>query len=169
MLSIEETKPTTKKILDQLDQFEKFCLGQEVLHPSKFRDLNNELSVSAVLMIGKLRFQKHNNVRHAIWLGLDEQEYDLGNADDINVMRDYPGFHAARSMALGHNHVAETKFIEHPRGDGSLCEVIMKDGSRAIGPNYRMALRNAALRMHIKNQFNKLSLARVWFGIWGHA
>jgi hypothetical protein len=32
-----------------------------------------------------------------------------------------------------------------------------------------MALRNAALKMHLKSQFNSVSLTRIWNGIWGQA
>jgi hypothetical protein len=169
MLSIEEIRPRTKTILSYLEQFEKFCLGLEYLHPSKFRDINNELSICAVLMIGKRRFHWQNSTRRLIWIGLDEQEHDLGDPDDMNVMRDYPGFHAARTMALGHDLVKETRFINPAKGNGSVCEVILKDGTHAIAPNYRMALRNASLKMHLKTQFNTMSLSRLWNGIWGNA
>ena len=170
MLSIEQVKPTPKNILEHLEEFEKFCLGEKKLAPAKFRDINSELSIFAVLTIGKRRYQENNdNKRHLIWIGADNCEYDLGLVDDINVMRDYPGFHGSRTMALGHENVAETKFIDVPNGRGSVCEVVMTDGSRAIGPDYRMALRNAALKMHLKSQFNSVSLTKIWNGIWGHA
>lgn len=144
-------------------------MGEQKLHPAKFRDINSELSICAVLIIGKRRYQTSNNNRHLIWVGLDDQEHDLGRADDINVMRDYPGFHAARTSALAGEDVKETNFIDSPSGNGTLCEVIMKDGSRSIGPNYRMALRNAALKMHLKSHFNAMSLSRIWNGIIGNA
>lgn len=169
MLSIEMAKPTAKKILAHLDDFEKFCLGEQKLHPAKFRDINSELSICAVLIIGKRRYQNTNNNKHLIWIGLDNREHDLGRADDINVMRDYPGFHATRTLALGGDQIETTKFIDNPNGSGSLCEVTMKDGSRAIGPNYRMALRNAALKMHLKTHFNAMNLSSIWNGIWGNA
>jgi hypothetical protein len=168
MLSIEHAKPTAKKIQDHLEAFEKFCMGEHKLHPAKFRDINSELSICAVLLIGRRRYQTTNNYRHLIWIGPDNQEHDLGRADDINVMRDYPGFHASRTQALGAEDIAETRFLESPKG-GSLCEVIMNDGTKAIGPNYRMALRNAVLKRVLKSQFNSMSLTSLWNGIWGHA
>ncbi len=169
MLSIENARPTAKRLLHHIEVFEAFCTGDELYTPDKFREINQELSVGAVLMIGRHRYQKDIDGKHLLWRGLDDNEYDLGNVNNANVMRDYPGFHAKRSLSLGSNHVINSEIIPAPHGRGNLCIVTMEDGSTGIAPNYRMALRNAALKMHLTAKFNHFSLANVWNRVWGHA
>ena len=72
-------------------------------------------------------------------------------------------------MALAGDKVAESKVIHIAGVKGSVTVVTMLDGSVGVGPNYRMALRNAALKMHLKSYFNRLSLASIWGRIMGHA
>ena len=169
MLNIENARPTAEQILLHIEEFEEFCLGQKNLSPTKYREINQELSVGAVLMLGKHKFQRHENGRRLLWKGLDNREYDLGRVDDANVMRDYPGFNAGCSRALGGNKVASTKIINAPHGKkGCLSVVTMTDGTKGIGPNYRIAVRNAALKMHLKSRFNFSAMAgHVWKTVWG--
>ncbi len=170
MLGIENARPTAKKLLNHIDTFEEFCLGKRTYSPSIFRAINEELSVGAVLMLGKHRYQKERDGNHLLWKGMDEYEHDLGPVHEANIMRDFPGFHKKRSLSLGNTRVKETQIVPHPNGKGNLSIVIMKDGTVGIGPNYRIALRNAALRMHLKAKFNFASLFALWrTAVCGHA
>lgn len=169
-MNIEHARPTAKDILSHLSEFEDFCMGKVRFSPEKFRNINEELSVGAVLMLGKRRFQNNGNRKHLLWQGLDNREYDLGPVHEPRIMRDYPGFHAACSRSLGSNLVAETEIINGPNGRGNISVVTLIDGTVGIGPNYRTALRNAALKMHLKSKFNFLAMAdSVWKSIWGNA
>lgn len=169
MISLENARPSTKMILNHLDEFEASCTGNTPLSPAKFREINTELSVGAVMMLGKLRYQNDFGGKRVYWRGPDNKEHDLGLAHDANVLRDYPGFNARRTLSLGSNMVSEDKVIENPNGNGHLSVVTMQDGSIGIGPNYRMALRNAALRMHLTSKFNFASLSGIWNHLWGNA
>ena len=93
----------------------------------------------------------------------------MGFLHKTNINRDYPGFNSKRSRALGGNHIKNNEVISSPNGNGNISVVTMKDGSTGIGPNYRIALRNASLKMHLKSQFNYLSLATLWNKILGTA
>ncbi len=170
MLALENVRPTAKKMLNHVDMFEEFCLGKRSYTPSTFRTINEKLSLGAVLMLGKHRYQKERDGNHLIWKGLDQREHDLGPVHEANIMRDFPGFNRKRSLSLGRDNVKETQIVPHPNGKGTLSIVIMKDGSVGIGPNYRIALRNAALRMHLKTRFNFASLFTLWkIAVCGHA
>ena len=169
MLGIENARPTARKILNHIDTFEEFCLGKRAYTPSVFREINEELSVGAVLMLGRHRYQRARDGNHLLWKGLDQREYDLGPVHDANVMRDFPGFNRKSAASLGMKNVKETQIVPHPNGTGNLCIVIMKDGTIGIGPDYRIALRNAALRMHLKSRFNFTSLLGMWKTVWGKA
>ncbi len=169
MISIEQARPTAKTLLSNLEAFEAFCLGELRFSPAKFRELNEELSVGAVLMIGKRRYERDTDGKRLIWVGFDEREHDLGYVHDANVMRDYPGFHAKRTLSLGKDLVKESEIIPAPSGKGNLSKVTLVDGSVGIAPNYRMALRNAAMKMHLTHKFNEFSLAGLWKKVWGHA
>ncbi|MFP4098513.1 MAG: hypothetical protein ACLFU1_06975 [Alphaproteobacteria bacterium] len=166
MLGIETARPTAKKLLDHIDAFEEFCLGKRNYTPALFQEINKELSIGAVLMLGRHRYKKGQKGKHLIWKGLDDKEYDLGPLHEANIMRDFPGFHSKRSMSLSNNDIAETQVVPRPDGKGNLSIVIMTDGSVGIGPDYRIALRNAALRMHLKSRFNVTSLTSLWNALW---
>lgn len=169
MMNIENVRPTPRKILTHLEEFERYCMGDARISPVQFRDLNAELSISAVLMIGKRRYVQNPSGKHLLWRGLDEHEYDLGPLHNTNVVRDYPGFHGKRSLSLGNDLVTESKVIHIPGARGNLTMVTLSDGSTGVGPDYRMALRNASLKMHIKPHFNKMSLSFIWQNLWGRA
>lgn len=169
MISLESVRPSSKKILKDIEAFERHCVGESRMSPEQFREINMELSVGAVMTIGKHRIKNTHQGRKLFWSGPDGQEYDLGSANDINVLRDYPGFHGQRSAALAADNVTESKIVHIAGASGSVCVVTMLDGSVGVGPNYRMALRNAALKMHLKSCFNRLSLASIWGRIMGHA
>ena len=167
MVNIELARPTAKHILDHIEEFESFCLGYESFSPEYFRAINEELSISAVLMIGQHRYQKDRNGKHLFWQGTDNREYDLGLAHEANIMRDFPGFHASRSRSLGAELVEKSEVMPVPNGKGNISKVTLQDGTTGIGPNYRLALRNAALKMHLKSKFNFLSAANAaWKSFW---
>ena len=169
MLNIENARPTAKKILNHVNTFESFCMGKTSYSPSEFREINEELSIGAVLMLGKHRYQRNNDGNHLLWQGLDEQEYDMGLTHDAHVMRDYPGFNAKKSRSLEGDMVADSTIISGPNGKGNLSVVTMKDGTVGIGTDYKIALRNAALKIHLKSKFNRFSLATLFKSIWGSA
>jgi hypothetical protein len=157
------------RIISYLQDFEAFCLGEKRLSPEEFKNLNIELSINAVLHIGKHKFKRCEDGRHLIWTGPDHREHDLGSIDQMNVMRDYPGFNKVRSLALDHGDVEETKVINVPLSRRQLTLVKMKDGSTGIGPDYKTALRNAALKKKLKKHFNGRSGEDLWKRFHGSA
>ncbi len=169
MVNIDHARPTSQQILGHIEKFENFCLGEENYTPSHYREVNEELSISAVLVLGKMKFQKDNKGRRLIWKGLDEKEYDLGYMHNAKVMRDYPGFHRRSAQALGSNEIKEINVIPKPLGTGNVSKVILIDGTEGIGPDYRIALRNAVLKRHLMKQFNHFSLSDMWKRVWGNA
>ena len=123
-----------------------------------------------MLHIGRCRIEPREDGRHVIWAAPDLKEYDLGEVDRLNIMRDYPGFHRVHSQALlGREQVEETSLIVVPRIRRNVTVVKMKDGTVGIGPNYRIALRNATLKMHLTRQFERASLSAFWKTLHGHA
>lgn len=169
MLNIETARPTAKKMLCHINKFESFCMGKASYSPSEFREINEEISVGTVLMLGKYRYQRETDGKRLLWQGLDKQEHDMGLTHDAHVMRDYPGFNAKKSRSLEGNMVADSTVISGPNGKGSLSVVTMKDGTVGIGTDYKIALRNAALKVHLKSSFNRFSLATLFKSIWGSA
>jgi len=169
-MNIDMVKPSTKTLLHHIEIFEQFCTGEQRFIPSKYREINQELSVSAVWMLGKRRIVNDNNgEQRLLWKGLDNREHDLGPTHNANIMRDYPGFHAKRSLSLGHDFVENSEVVDCPKGCGPLSVVTLKDGTKGVGPNYRIALRNASLKMHLSAKFNYFSLSDLWNKVWGTA
>lgn len=170
MFSIEHAKPTAKQLLHHVEVFEDFCLGNKSFSPSKFREINQELSIGAVLLIGKRRYiHSAQGQKNLYWRGLDNREHNLGPVSDANIMRDYPGFHAKRSLSLAHDMIADSKVEKAPNKKGNITVVTMKDGTIGVGPDFRMALRNAAIKMHLTSKFNYFSFGDLWGRVWGHA
>ena len=169
MIDIEKANPTAKKVLHTLDTFESFCMGNKHYSPSYFRQINKELSIGTVLMLGKFRYKNEPNGKRIFWKGLDNIEHDLGFTHAANIMRDYPGFNAKHSSSLAKNLVVKSQIISTASGKGNFSTVTLEDGSIGIGPNYRIALRNAALRMHLKSGFNPMAtLENFCKKIWAH-
>lgn len=171
MSNLEFTGLNTQKLMHNIEAFEQFCMGKNIITPAQFREINEELSIGAVFMIGKHRYVRNGGSKHLIWKGLDGEEHDLGALHQTNIMRDFPGFHARRSMALAGDLVQDSKVFKIEGVRSSMTCVVLKDGTEGIGPNYRMALRNAALKAHLKSRFNMASLSSLWnslFG-WGNA
>lgn len=168
MLNIKQTRPTKQQVLNNIEQFENFCLGKESYTPSTYREINEELSVSTVLVLGKHKFQKDALGKRLIWKGLDEKEYDLGYTHNAKIMRNYPGFHRKSIQAMGKD-IKEIKVINQDQGTKNISVVTLQDGTEGIGPDNRIALRNAVLKRHLKTQFNHFSLSNLWKQVWGHA
>lgn len=168
MLNIEHARPTAKKILSHVEYFEKYCLGEWDCPPSKFRQINEELSIGTVLLLGRYRYQREKDGTRLFWTGLDLREHDMGLVNDAKIMRDFPGFHAKRTNALGNHLVARSETIR-TKNKKTMCMITMTDGTTAVGLDYRMALRNAALKMQLTAKFNHYSLSSIWNRIWGHA
>lgn len=169
MYGLQTLKIHPKKVFECLKEFELFCLGETKITPEKFKNLNKELSVSAVLHIGRRRVEKNTDGKHLIWISPDQREHDLGSIHDVNVFRDYPGFNRTRSLSLGHDQVVESKIIGVPPLHNKITVVKLKDGSTGIGPNYKMALRNASLKMHLKKAFEKSNPPDLWKMFYGNA
>lgn len=168
MFGFQSLQINPEKVLSRLKDFELFCLGKKELSPEQFKELNKELSVSAVLHIGKRSFRKDIDGKHLIWTGMDEREHDLGPVNNLDVVKEYPGFHRTRSLSLGHDRVTENEIMDVPRHH-PVTIVKLADGSTGIAPNYKMALRNAALKMHLKEQFNRKNRMDIWTKFYGHA
>lgn len=159
-----------KTLLSSLEEFEGFCLGKKRLTPEEVQELNEQLSLGAIIHVGKYRFQKIENETHLFWVSPDDRtEHNLGPVDKLNVMRDCPGFHRARSLALGQSHVETSGQVPDANGYSHVSMVKMKDGSTGYGPNYKMALRNAALKMHLKGAFKRANPGGIWKLFYGNA
>jgi hypothetical protein len=162
MFEFLNRKANAERLLSYIEDFELFCMGKKKMSPQEFMELNEELSISAVLSIGSHRFETKDDGRHLIWRGLDGREHDLGLADQVNVLRDYPGFHRTRTLSLAHGLVQNNTTMDVPLQRRQLSVVELKDGSIGIAPNYKLALRNAALRKHVTSEFNRNSSVLFW-------
>ena len=151
-----------KEIAALIETYEQFCLGRKAMTPEQFTSINEELSISAVLAIGKNRVERREDGQHLIWIAPDKSEHDLGPVDNVNVMRDYPGFHRTRSLCLGQSHVDGNDVVHVPAIDRHISVVRLKDGSTGYGPNYKLALRNAALKMYLKKEFERVNPLNIW-------
>lgn len=169
MSGLQTLRIHPKKVLERLEEFEMFCLGEADLTPEHFRTLNRELSINAVLHIGKHHIENEPDGKHLIWVAPDRRRHDLGALSDINVFRDYPGFHRTRSLSLDHDQVQETEIFDIPTSNRRVTIVRMKDGSAGVGPDYKIALRNAALKMHLKRAFERSNPLNLWKIFYGHA
>ncbi|MCC6597707.1 MAG: hypothetical protein IT559_02840 [Alphaproteobacteria bacterium] len=159
----------TDKILERLKEFEMFCMGEKYLTPEKFTSLNKELSISTIMHIGKHRYKTLPDGDHFFWTDLDNREHDLGIADDLNIFQECPGFHKTRTHALGNTDVVETRIVDIPSSRRQATMVVMKDGTTGIAPNYKLALRNAALKRHLKTSFKNASGWNIWKKFYGNA
>jgi len=168
MFGFKTIKTNPQTIFSQLRDFEAYCLGKKFLSPENFRLINEELSLGSVLNIGKHRFVSRTDGTHLIWTDPMNEVHDLGPVDELRVMREYPGFHRYRSLALGHSHVLECKVIDAPNNQ-AVTMIKMNDGTVAFGTNYKTALRNAALKMHLKSAFMKANPATSWQKVYGNA
>jgi len=169
MFGLQSLQINPKKVLSKLKEFEDFCLGREQLSPEEFKSLNIELSMGAVFHIGKRRFIKECDGKHLLWTGLDDREYDLGPVHKMDVMHDCPGFHRSSTMSLGNNLVKNNEVMEIPQLKKQVSIVRLNDGSVGIGPNYKLALRNASLKMHLSKAFRLSSPPDAWKEHYGNA
>ncbi len=168
MFGFQSLQIKPEKVLQRLKDFELFCLGEKPMTPEHFKTLNEELSLSAVLHVGTRRFQRETDGKHLIWEGMDNREHDLGLIDDLNIRQDCPGFHKTRTQALGGDDILETDTLTIPPHSKRVTIVRMKDGTSGVGPNYKMALRNAALKMHLKCAFEKANQSDIWQQYYGN-
>ncbi|MEZ5813884.1 MAG: hypothetical protein R3E13_04075 [Alphaproteobacteria bacterium] len=168
MFGLHPPKIKPEKVLQRLKDFEAFCLGEKKLTPKHFQAINEELSLSAVLHVGKRYIRKEGDGKHLIWLGVDNREHDLGPINTLNIRQTCPGFHKTRTLSLGSRDVLETDTITIPPHNKNVIIVKMKDGTTGIGPNYKMALRNAVLKMHLKCAFSKANKADIWKKYYGN-
>lgn len=165
LLSREEAKKT----IAMLHDFEMSCLGEKPLSPDDFVMLNKELSLSAVNFIGECHFERKEDGHHVIWTAPDKSSHDLGVLTEINVMKDYPGFHKARSLCLGHKDVIENEVLSIGHSRKHVSMVKLKDGTEGYGPNYKIALRNAALKSRLQKQFLRVNPLDLWKKFYGNA
>lgn len=168
MFGFQSLRIKPEKILRRLKDFELFCLGEKRLTPENFRTLNEELSLSAVLHIGKRHFRREADGKHLIWEGLDNREHDLGPIDNLDITHTCPGFHKTRTLALAGDNVLESDILTVPPMNKHVTIVRMKDGTSGVGPNYKMALRNAALKMYLKCEFEKANQQDIWKKYYGN-
>lgn len=169
MFELQSLQLNPKKVLRKLNDFENFCLGSLNLSPKQFTELNKDLSISAVLHIGKRRFLKSLDGKHLLWTGLDDREYDLGPIHKLNIFNFGPGFHRGTTMSLGNNLVTHNETLEIPHLKKQVSVVKLKNGSVGVGPNYKVALRNAAIKMHLSNRFKQANPPDAWKEHYGNA
>ena len=169
MFELRELKIDPKKVMNKLNEFEKFCLGETILSPEEFNDLNKDLGISAVMHIGKRKLTKGEDGKHLIWTGPDNKKHDLGLIHKLDVMRKGPGFHRSSTNSLGEEIVVENKQIEVPNLKKQVSVVELDDGSVGVGPNYKVALRNAALKKYLKKTFKKSNPPDAWLEHYGNA
>jgi hypothetical protein len=122
-----------------------------------------------VLHIGQHKFKDGPEGRHLIWIAPDAQEHDLGPAAHQDLFLECPGFHRGRTHALGQKEVQASDVIDSPVCGKSFTVVKLKDGTQGIGPNYKMALRNAALKRTLQSQFTRASGKSLWDRLSGRA
>ncbi len=156
-----------QQILQQLQEFEDFCIGQAHLSPKDFRRLNKELSHSAIMHIGAHKYKKTDDGKHFIWITPDRTEHDLGLANQINIIKEGPGFHKKRTKEMAGKHVVDVDVCRADTNGKSMTMVKMSDGSVGVAPNYNLALRNAALKMHLKQAFETANPETSWLAPYG--
>lgn len=169
MLELQTLQTSPKKILNKLKDFENFCLGTINLSPEEFKKLNMELSIGAIFHIGKRRFLKNEDGKHLLWTGLDKQEYDLGPIHKLNIFRTGPGFHRGSTFSLDNDSVTKNEIMEIPGLKKQISIVTLKNGSVGVGPNYKIALRNAAIKSQLKNAFKFANPPDAWKEHYGNA
>ncbi len=169
MFGLQGLQINPKNILSKLREFEACCLEGSSLSPEEFKSLNIELSIGAILHVGKRRFLKKIDGKHLLWTGLDNREYDLGPVHKLDVMHYAPGFHRSCTMSLGNNLVKDNSILEIKNTKKQVSIVYLKDGSVGVGPNYKMALRNAVLKMHLSKNFMFSSPPDAWKEFYGNA
>ncbi len=157
-----------EKVLRRLKDFELFCLGEKQMTPEHFQTLNEELSISAILNIGTRSYRRESDGKHLIWTGMDNRERDLGPIDLLKIRETGPGFHKGSTNALAGKNVDKTEVVEVPNHSHQVTVVCMKDGTTGVGPNYKIALRNAALKMHLKCAFEKANKSDIWKRYYGN-
>jgi len=169
MFGFQSLQMKPEKVLRRLKDFELFCLGEKKLSPENFKTLNEELSLSAVLHIGKRHFRREADGKHLIWQAPDNREHDIGRIDDLNIRQTCPGFHKVRTLALSGGDMIESDEITLPNMKKQVTIVKMKDGTTGIGPNHKMALRNAALKMYLRAAFEKNNKQDIWKRYYGNS
>jgi hypothetical protein len=161
-MGFQSLKISAEKILSILEDFEQFCLGKKLMSPEQFMDINQDLSINTVLHVGATRTEWREDGNHLIWAAPDKSEHDLGPMDDLNVLRDYPGFHRMRSLCLGQSEVAGNELLHVPGTDRNITMIRLKDGTVAYGTDYKIALRNAVLKANLKKHFDKANPPNLW-------
>lgn len=149
-----------------LDDAEGFCLGEKKLSPHEFTRINRELSIQAVSRIGKRRFVRDSDGHHLIWTGSDKTEHDLGLVHDPNVMREYPGFSKSATRSLGQDDVKRHELVKVPGRRKNATRVELKCGTSGVGLNFRLALRNAALKKSLQNSLKQEFSKNNGFDFW---
>ena len=168
MFGFQSLQVKPEKVLRKLKDFELFCLGEKKLTPETFKTLNEELSLSTVLHSGQRYFRRDHDGKHLIWESTDRRRHDLGCINNLNIMRDCPGFHKARTLALGADYVAKSDVVDTIPNRRPFNIVTLKDGTQGVGPDYKMAMRNAVLKMHLRSAFEKANKKDIWKQYYGN-
>lgn len=168
MIDLLSLRAKKDEVMVLLKDYEAFCLGKKQLTPEQFYEINRELCLCAALNIGRNRIERREDGSHLIWIAPDKSVHDLGTLENIDP-RNYPGFHRGRSLSLAQDSVASHELIEVPEAKRHTTMVRMKDGSAGYGPNYKQALRNAALKMSLKSQFDWANPKNLWSMFYGSA
>ena len=98
MFGLKAFRKKQEKTLQNLKDFEMCCLGLKPLSPDEFRKINEKLSLNTVQNIGRKYTRTAIDGEHIVWLSPDNREHDLGLLNDFKVIKNYPGFHKARTQ-----------------------------------------------------------------------
>jgi hypothetical protein len=153
----------SEKLMERLAEFEEFCMGRRVLSPERFMDINKELSLGTLQYVGRHHLQRQTDGDHLIWVDNTQRPHDLGLADDLDILHQCPGFHRGRTLALApESDILSTDIIHVALRKAHMTTVTLKDGVEGIGPDFKVALRNAVLKRQLTSQFNKARGFSFW-------
>lgn len=140
-----------QNILKHIEEFEDFCFGQTKFTPEHFRNINQAISIGAALLIGKHRFEKKGIEQHLYWTGIDNEEYYLGPTNNKNITQNFPGFNTKHSLALTKKeNIIEKNVHKNEDSRKSIVEIILLDGTKGYGIDFKTALRNAVLKSELE-------------------
>jgi hypothetical protein len=72
------------------------------------------------------------------------------------------GFNKVRTLACAKEEICETEIVAIPHSRHYMTRVKFKDGTQGIGPDFKIAMRNAVLKKELKSQFKKAAGFSLW-------
>lgn len=164
MWEMRKTHPLNIKsetLVEHLTVFEKFCMGETSMTPDQFMTLNKELSMGVVMHVGRHHVRKESDGEHLIWIDPNQRVHDLGHVENIDILHECPGFNKIRTLACSKESY-QTEVIPVPQSRHNMTCVKLEDGTQGIGPDFKIAMRNAVLKKQLKADFNKAKGRSLW-------